>query len=93
MVVHFTTFRHRTMFDWSRATLKNNVKLQLDLTNNRYKICTKAIETVKSYDNVNYIMVDINCRLKVVPKDGSGKFFTDILGLKEILEKEGISQV
>ena len=90
MVVHFTTFRHRTMFYWSRANLKNNVKLQLDLTNNRYKIFTKAIETVKSYDNVNYI---INCRLKVVLKDGSGKFFTDILGLKEILEKEGISQV
>ena len=28
-------------------------------------------------------MVDINCRLKVVFKDGSGKFFTDIMRLKE----------
>ena len=38
-------------------------------------------------------MVDINCRLKVVFNDGSGKFFTNIMSLKEILEKEGINQV
>ena len=77
----------------STANLKKNVKLKLDLTKNRYKIFTKAIETVKRYDNVNYVMVDINCRLKVVFKDGSGKFFTNIISLKEILEKEGINQV
>ena len=81
------------MFYGSRANLKNNVKLKLDLTKNRYKIFTKAIETVKRYDNVNYVMLDINCRLKVVFKDGSGKFFTNIISLKEILEKEGINQV
>ena len=77
----------------STANLKKNVKLKLDLTKNRYKIFTKAIETVKRYDNVNYVMLDINCRLKVVFKDGSGKFFTNIISLKEILEKEGINQV
>ena len=93
IIVRFTTFRYRTMFYGSRANLKNNVKLKLDLTKNRYKIFTKAIETVKRYDNVNYVMVDINCRLKVVFKDGSGKFFTNIISLKEILEKEGINQV
>ena len=38
-------------------------------------------------------MADINCRLKVVLKDGSGNFFTDIMTLKEILENEGITQV
>ena len=77
----------------TRANLKNNVKLKLDLTKNRYKIFTKAIETVKRYDNVNYVMLDINCRLKVVFKDGSGKFFTNIMSFKETLEKKGISQV
>ena len=70
----FTTFRHRTIFYRSRANLKSNVNLKLDLTKNRYKTFTKAIETVKSYDNVNYVMVDINCQLKVVLKDGNGKF-------------------
>ena len=73
--------------------LKSNVKLKLDLTKNSNKIFTKAIETVKNYDNVNYVMVDINCWLKVVFKDGSGKCCTDIMTLKEILEKEGINQV
>ena len=81
------------MFYGSRANLKDNVKLELDLTKNRYKIFTKAIETVKRYDNINYFMVDINCRLKVVFKYGSDKFFTGIMSLKEILEKEGINQV
>ena len=76
------------MFYRSRANLKSNVKLKLDLTKNRCKTFTKAIETVKSYDNMNYVMFDINCRLKVVLKDGSGKFFTDIMNLKEILENE-----
>ena len=93
IIVRFTTFRHRTMFYRSTANLKNNVKLKLDLTKYRYKIFTKAIETVKSYDNVNYDIVDVNFRLKVVFKDGSSKFFTDIMSLKEILEKEGINQV
>ena len=93
IIVRFTTFRYRTMFYGSRANLKNNVKLKLDLTKNRYKIFTKAIETVKRYDNINYVMVDINCRLKVVFKYGSDKFFTDIMSLKEIFEKEGINQV
>ena len=81
------------MFYRSRANLKSNVKLKLDLTKNRYKTFTKAIETVKSYDNMNYVMTDINCQLKVVLKDGSVKFFTDIMSLKEILEKEGTNQV
>ena len=85
--------RHRTMFYWRRANLKNNVKLKLDVTKNRYKIIIRAIETVKRYDTVNYIMVDINCWLKVVFKDGSGKLFTNNMSLKEILEKEGVNQV
>ena len=74
IIARFTTFKHRTMFYHSRANLKNNVKLKFDLTKNRYKIFTKALETVNSYDNVNYVMADINCPLKVVFKDGSGKF-------------------
>ena len=81
------------MFYRSRANLKSNVKLKLDLTKNGHKIFTKPFETVKNYDNVNYIMVDINCWLKVVFKDRSGKFFTDIMSLKEILKKEVINQV
>ena len=93
IIVGFTTFRHRTIFYLSRANLKNNVKLKLDLTKNRYRIFTKANKTVKSYGNVNYVMININCPLKVLFKDGSSKFFTDIMSLNEILEKEGINEV
>ena len=75
----------------STANLKNNVKLKLDLT--KYSTRFLQIETVKRYDNVNYLIVYINWRLKVVFKDGRGKFFTDIMSLKEILEKGGINQV
>ena len=92
IIVSFTNFRHRAMFYRSRANFKN-IKFKLDLTKNRHKIFTIAIETVKSYDNVNYVMADINCRLKVVFKDESGNFFTKNISLKEILEKEGINQV
>ena len=46
-----------------------------DFRKNKNKIFTTAIETVKSYDHVNYPTVDINCRLKVVFKDGSGNSF------------------
>ena len=73
------------MFYLSRTNLKNVI------TKNRYKIFTKAIETVKSYDNVNYVMVDINCRLKVVFRDGSGKFCTDNMSLKEVFQKKDIN--
>ena len=90
IIARFTTFRHRTMFYLSRVNLKNNVKLKLDLTKNRCKIFIKAIE---SYDNVNYVKIDINCRLKVVFKDGSDKFLTENMGLKEIFVKEGVNQV
>ena len=63
------------MFYRSRTNLKNNVKLKLDLTKNRCKIFSKVLGTVKSFDNINYIIAEINCRLKVVFKDVSGKFF------------------
>ena len=92
IIVSFTNFRHRAMFYRSRANFKN-IKFKLDLTKNRHKIFTIAIETVKSYDNVYYVMADINCRLKVVFKDGSGNFFAKNISLKEISEKEGINQV
>ena len=93
IIVSFIYFRHRTMFYRSWANLKNNVKLRLDLTKNRRTIFTIAIETIKSYDNVSCVMVEINCQLKVVFKAGSDKFFTENMNFKEILEKEGINQV
>ena len=70
IIVRFSTFRHRTKFYRSRSKLKNNVKVKLDLTKSRYTIFTKAIETAKQSNVVDCVMVDINCRLKVVFKNG-----------------------
>ena len=60
-----------------------NVKVRLDLT----KIFTDAIDIVKAYKNVDYVMVDINCQLKVVFKNGRSSFF-DISDLKNLIVKE-----
>ena len=70
MIVRFTTFRHRAMFYRNRSKLKNNAKVKLDLTRKRYMTFTRALESVKKVSIVDYVMVDINCRLKVVFKSG-----------------------
>ena len=74
IIVRFTTFRHRTTFYHSRKNLKRNVKVKLDLTKKRYSIITEVIQLVKNNKVVKFVMADINCRLKVVFKDGYSLF-------------------
>ena len=87
IIVTFSTFRHRTLFYRNRNNLKN-AKVRLDLTKKRYKIFTDAIDFVKAYKNVDYVMVDINCRLKVVFKNGRSSFFDNISDLKNLIVEE-----
>ena len=87
IIVRFSTFRHRTLFYWNRNNLKN-AKVRLDLTKKRYKIFTDAIDFVKAYKNVDYVMVDINCRLKVFFKNGRSSFFDNISDLKNLIVEE-----
>ena len=51
---------------------------------------TIALESVKKVSIVDYVMVDINCRLKVVFKSGRSKFFNDEDSLNEAIEQERI---
>ena len=51
---------------------------------------TRALESVKKVSIVDYVMVDINCRLKVVFKSGRSKFFIDDDSLNEAIEHERI---
>lgn len=74
IMVRFSTFRCRTKFYWSKSK-PNNVRVKLDLAKSRYIIFTKAIETAKQSNVVDYVMVDINCWLKVIFKNGLCKFF------------------
>ena len=87
IIVRFSKFRHRTLFYRNRNKLKN-AKVRLDLTKKRYKIFTDAIDFVKAYKNVDYVMVDINCRLKVVSKNGRSSFFDNISDLKNLIVEE-----
>ena len=87
IIVRFSTFRRRTLFYWNRNKLKN-AKVRLDLTKKRYKIFTDAIDFVKAYKNVDYVMVNINWRLKVVFKNGRSSFFHNISDLKNLIVEE-----
>ena len=51
---------------------------------------TRALELVKKVSIVDYVMVDINCRLKVVFKCGRSKFFNDDGSLNKAIEQERI---
>ena len=84
IIVRFMSFRHRTMFYRNRKRLKD-VRIKLDLTKRRYKILKDAINLAKEHSDLNYVYADVNCRLKVVFKDGSSNFFNDIDDLKSII--------
>ena len=87
IVVRFSTFRHRTLFYRNRNKLKN-AKVRLDLTKKRCEIFTDAMDFVKAYKNVDYVMIDINCRLKVFFKNGRSSFFDNISDLKNLIFEE-----
>ena len=57
------------------------MKVLLDLKKKRYKIFTDAIDFVRAYKNVDYVMVDIKCRLKVFLKNDPSNFFHNISDL------------
>ena len=78
------------MFYQNRSKLKNNAKVKLDLTRKRYMKFTRVLESVMKVSIVDYVMVDINCRLKVVFKSGRSKFFIDDDSLNEAIEHERI---
>ena len=70
--------------------MKRNVKVKLDLTKTRYLTFTEAMQQVKNSEAVKFVMSDINCRLKVVFKDGNSLFVSDCDNLRDILNKKGI---
>ena len=75
------------MFYRNRSKLKN-AKVRLDLTKKQYKVFTDAIDFVKAYKNVDHVMVDINCQLKVFFKNGRSSFFDNIFDLKNLIVEE-----
>ena len=84
IIVCFMSFRHRTMFYRNRKRLKD-VRVKLDLTKRRYRILKDTVDLAKEHPDLDYIYIDVNCRLKVVFKDGASNFFNDIDNLKSMI--------
>ena len=85
IMVRFVSFKHRTLFYRKRPSFKN-VTVKIDLTKRRYEVLKKAINLVNGNNDVDYVITDVNCRLKVVFKDKRSSFFNDIDDLKKLLE-------
>ena len=51
---------------------------------------TRALESVKKVNIVNYVMVGVICRLKAVFKSGRSKLFSNDDSLNEAIEQERI---
>ena len=83
IIVCFMSCRHRTMFYRNRKHLKD-IRIKLDLTKREYGILTDAIDLAKEHPDLDYVFAGLNCRLKVVFKDGTSNFFDDIDNLKSI---------
>ena len=75
VIVHFTTFRHRTMFYRNRKALRGGVTVRLNQTKSRLDLLMKAKKYVKDIPNVDFAYSNINCRLKVQFKNRRGEFF------------------
>ena len=72
------------MFYRNRKRLKD-VLIKLDLRKRRYRILKDAIDLAKQRPDLDCIFADVNCRLKVVFKDGTSNFFNDIDNLKSMI--------
>ena len=84
IIVRFMSFRHRTMFYRNRKRLKD-VRIKLNLTKCRYRILKDAIDLAKEHPDLDYVFADVNCRLKIVFKDGTSNFFNNIDNLKSMI--------
>ena len=87
IIIHFTTFRQRTMFYRAENKLKRGVRIKLDLTKSRYDLLKRPNDHEKEVPSIKFCYVDINCRLKVKFNDENQKgiFFSSFDDLRDIL--------
>ena len=87
VVMHFTTFRHRTMVYRAKKKMKQGVRVKLNLTKSRYTLLVDANKVVKQNPDIKFCHADINCRLKIkwVDEPINNKFVSSMDELQEIL--------
>ena len=92
MIVHFTTWRHRTMVYRARdKSINAKYKFRLDLTKSRYDILKVARSMLITKDGkvtqlgdespIKYVFVDINCRIVAL----SNIYFDSLAKFNEIV--------
>ena len=86
IICRFTSFRHRSLFYLARQILNNGVKVNLDLTNRRFKLLTIANDLIRERDDISFAYADINCRLKLCFSDGKRVSFNSQEELEKLLE-------
>ena len=86
VIIRFTSFKHRTSSYQNRNKLKC-VRIKLDQTKKRYNVLKSTRSVADENQDVKYVFADINCRLKIVFKDGTSELFKDISELNELIEK------
>ena len=83
IIVHFTTWLHRTMVlhKWKDSV---NCRITLDLTKTFMDILKDAIDLARESDHISYAFADIDCSLCVKLTNGSFKFFNTIDDLNNL---------
>ena len=87
MIVKFTSWKYRTAV--YRARKKANKKyIQLDLTSRRAGLLKDAKKKAEGHENIDFIFVDVNCRLGLKKLDGTFKYFNNVSELESILNDD-----
>ena len=63
---------------YQNRNILKDVRVKLDLPKKRCNILKSARSIADEKQGVNYVFADINCRLKVVFKDGTSEFFKEL---------------
>ena len=74
-IVKFTTFRAKSLVYRKRSKEGDGVRYNIDQTKNRFNPRKLAVEYVKTKWDVDFVFVDINCRLYMGFKNGQFKYF------------------
>ena len=73
------------MFYRKQENLKD-VRIELDLAKRQWGILKDAIDLIKEHPDLDCAYADVNCRLQVIFKGGSSKYFVDSDNLKSLIK-------
>ena len=81
MIVKLISWKHITAVYKGRKRLQDK-PIQLDLTSNRARLLKIEKEKATEYAEVDFALVDINCRVGIKMKGGNFMYFDNELQLK-----------